>query len=258
VAGVGVAFVVVFWIAPIVVGHQIGKRKGRAGWAWGLLLGWIGVIIVAVLSPRNTFECPWCREPVKLGAGVCPHCHREIPATPPAAAHGSPQTRTHQRTDAAVARVKSAEAAFQEGRFGDALSVLFEEVYEASRRRDIEHLQEVKSLAQKIEQATASQKRDRTKAARLAQTADAAIANIKSRRRELAATASRPEASSNRAEVAPVLAESGMASSSASSAVEVLNDDKRKFCERCGQTLGSATRFCGACGQPVPGRVDAL
>lgn len=40
-----------FWGLPIYVGHRIGSKKGRAGWAWGLFLGWIGVIIVACLGP---------------------------------------------------------------------------------------------------------------------------------------------------------------------------------------------------------------
>lgn len=47
-------FVILVWIAPIFVAQRVGKRKSRAGWAWGLLLGWIGVIIVAVLSDKNT------------------------------------------------------------------------------------------------------------------------------------------------------------------------------------------------------------
>jgi hypothetical protein len=46
-------FIAAFWVAPIVVGHRIGTRKNRAGWAWGLLLGWVGVIIVACLSNKN-------------------------------------------------------------------------------------------------------------------------------------------------------------------------------------------------------------
>jgi hypothetical protein len=46
-------FIGIFWIAPIFVGHKIGAPKNRAGWAWGLLLGWIGVIIVACLSNRD-------------------------------------------------------------------------------------------------------------------------------------------------------------------------------------------------------------
>jgi hypothetical protein len=46
-------FAAIFWILPIWVGQMIGAKKGRAGWAWGLLLGWIGVVIVAVLPSRD-------------------------------------------------------------------------------------------------------------------------------------------------------------------------------------------------------------
>jgi hypothetical protein len=45
-------FIGIFWIAPIFVGHIVGSPKNRAGWAWGLLLGWLGVIIVACLSNK--------------------------------------------------------------------------------------------------------------------------------------------------------------------------------------------------------------
>jgi hypothetical protein len=44
-------FAVFVWVLPIFVGHKIGAPKNRAGWAWGLLLGWLGVIIVACLGP---------------------------------------------------------------------------------------------------------------------------------------------------------------------------------------------------------------
>ncbi len=84
-------FFAIFWIAPIFVGHAIGKPKLRAGWAWGLFLGWLGVIIVALLSPardiaaevqaaRMLRECPSCREQMRRDASVCPHCHRESEA----------------------------------------------------------------------------------------------------------------------------------------------------------------------------------
>ena len=46
-------FAAIFWVAPIFVGHKLGTPKNRAGWAWGLLLGWIGVLIVACLSDKN-------------------------------------------------------------------------------------------------------------------------------------------------------------------------------------------------------------
>ncbi len=43
------------WIAAVVVATKIGAKKNRAGWAWGLFLGWIGVAIVACLSPRRAY-----------------------------------------------------------------------------------------------------------------------------------------------------------------------------------------------------------
>lgn len=45
-----------FWGGAIFVGHKIGEPKHRAGWAWGLLLGWIGVIILACLGPADGTE----------------------------------------------------------------------------------------------------------------------------------------------------------------------------------------------------------
>jgi hypothetical protein len=56
----------------------------------------------------------------------------------------------------------------------------------------------------------------------------------------------------------PSAAETEPVMALASSSLEIVDDDKRKFCERCGQSLRSTTRFCGACGQPVPGRVETL
>ena len=48
-----VAVAVVFWVVlPVIVGQAIGTRKNRAGWAWGFLLGWIGVLVVALLRPK--------------------------------------------------------------------------------------------------------------------------------------------------------------------------------------------------------------
>lgn len=46
-------FVTLIWFLPIYVAHQIGESKNRAGWAWGLFLGWLGVIVVALL-PQST------------------------------------------------------------------------------------------------------------------------------------------------------------------------------------------------------------
>jgi hypothetical protein len=103
--------VLIVWILPIFIAHAIGKPKRRAGWAWGLFLGWLGVIIVfllpsrpdltleelerrkATLSPkwyeekkaellagRVYRECPHCKEQMRRDASVCPHCQRDSPA----------------------------------------------------------------------------------------------------------------------------------------------------------------------------------
>ena len=39
--------------AATYVGDRIGAPKNRAGWAWGLLLGWLGVVIVACLPSKR-------------------------------------------------------------------------------------------------------------------------------------------------------------------------------------------------------------
>jgi hypothetical protein len=48
-----VVFLALMWILPIYIAHRIGSRKGRVGWAWGLVFGWLGVLIVALLSNRQ-------------------------------------------------------------------------------------------------------------------------------------------------------------------------------------------------------------
>ncbi|MGH2663741.1 MAG: hypothetical protein ACRDH8_13260 [Actinomycetota bacterium] len=64
-------------------------RQGRGGYflsgfLWGLLLGPIGLLVVAIVKPpayrpgHMRRECPHCRESIKLEATVCPHCQREI------------------------------------------------------------------------------------------------------------------------------------------------------------------------------------
>jgi hypothetical protein len=58
-AGLGIVVIAIFWIAPVVAAYMIGNRRGRTyGWVWGLLLGWIGVLIVAVL-PRKGVGTAW-------------------------------------------------------------------------------------------------------------------------------------------------------------------------------------------------------
>jgi hypothetical protein len=53
--GVYGVLLLISWIAAVVVATKIGAKKNRAGWAWGLFLGWLGVAIVACLSPRRAY-----------------------------------------------------------------------------------------------------------------------------------------------------------------------------------------------------------
>ena len=50
-----ILLIAVMWGLPIVIGQMIGGPKGRMGWLWGLLLGWIGVLIVALLGPKSSY-----------------------------------------------------------------------------------------------------------------------------------------------------------------------------------------------------------
>jgi hypothetical protein len=74
----------IMWIVPIFVAVSQGRAKRREGWAYGLFLGWLGVIILALLPALPDREyglCPWCHEDMKLAASVCPHCRRQVTPT---------------------------------------------------------------------------------------------------------------------------------------------------------------------------------
>jgi hypothetical protein len=104
-----IAGIIILWVMPIFVAHSIGKPKNRSGALWGLLLGWIGVIILALLpalpeptladlerkkrtlrpevytqleaelAAKATRPCPACKEDMKRDARICPHCRSESP-----------------------------------------------------------------------------------------------------------------------------------------------------------------------------------
>jgi hypothetical protein len=43
------ALAIVLWVVPIFVARSIGDPKGRYGTAYGLFLGWLGVVAVYML-----------------------------------------------------------------------------------------------------------------------------------------------------------------------------------------------------------------
>ena len=42
-------FGLILWGVAIYVAGQIGKKKNRMGYVWGIMLGWIGVLAVLLL-----------------------------------------------------------------------------------------------------------------------------------------------------------------------------------------------------------------
>ena len=82
------------WIVCAFIGAAIGGAKNRAGTGFllGLVLGFIGVIIIAVMpgekkaivvqSPRVL--CPYCRSHIDPQAVICPQCRSSLSGPPPA------------------------------------------------------------------------------------------------------------------------------------------------------------------------------
>ena len=76
--------IALFAVVPIFVAHRLGKPKGRQNaWVWGFLLGWIGVLIVALLSPKPGFAVATPRgapsvPPDQRRTKTCPECAEEV------------------------------------------------------------------------------------------------------------------------------------------------------------------------------------
>src|SRR5262245_1572506 len=49
-------FLFFVWGLPILICYRLGQSRNRAGWPWGLFLGWLGVLIVALMRPLHPHE----------------------------------------------------------------------------------------------------------------------------------------------------------------------------------------------------------
>lgn len=70
---------IVGWLFCALVGLLIGQKKKRptAGFLWGLILGPIGWLIVAV-GPNMGPKCPECKGDIVAGARKCKNCGADL------------------------------------------------------------------------------------------------------------------------------------------------------------------------------------
>jgi hypothetical protein len=55
-----IVLIVILWIIPWALANSISKAKGRGGQGWilGLFLGWLGVIVVALMPALEPGSLP--------------------------------------------------------------------------------------------------------------------------------------------------------------------------------------------------------
>jgi hypothetical protein len=76
-------FCFAIFVGPLIgagVGLIIGLTKNNpvAGVLWGVFLGPIGWIIMALFPRRFTHTCPYCGGDIDYGYPLCRHCGREL------------------------------------------------------------------------------------------------------------------------------------------------------------------------------------
>lgn len=80
-----VLFFVVVWTICGIAGSLIWQRKGGSAlsrFLIGFVLGVFGIAFIAIANPGGRRPCPYCREPMRVDATVCPHCHRDVEPMP--------------------------------------------------------------------------------------------------------------------------------------------------------------------------------
>jgi hypothetical protein len=74
------ALIFFVWIGCVILSTHIGIKRGFPilGFINGLVLGPLGLLIVAIQDDRIRKPCPECAEMVKKAAKVCPHCKQNL------------------------------------------------------------------------------------------------------------------------------------------------------------------------------------
>ena len=178
-----ILIVAVVWVVvPTLVGLQIGAEKGRQGWAWGLFLGWLGVLIVAVLPPSPEHEraaaiqaaalyrqCPHCKEQMRRDATVCPHCRGVSPA----------DTKRGELPPEAEALLNVAEEHLQKGHYFLAIATIKRTQDDALFRGDVRGLEAASKLAARVVAAPGVNPQVRDDAQEFVQAAHEQIAKLR-------------------------------------------------------------------------------
>jgi hypothetical protein len=157
-------FLIIIWLLSGIGGSLIAQSKNRPPWQGALLgfvLGILGVFIIAVMS----------KQPAPTASQAADRSER--PRTRVGASR--PSLGSVERPQAAVERIKEAQDAYERGAYPRAIGPLWDELYEAGRRGDVESIEIVASLAEQIEQRSDAHRRIRSDAARLAQSAMASL-----------------------------------------------------------------------------------
>lgn len=78
-----------FVILVVLIGlipAAIASSKGRSfigWWIYGMALFIVALPHALMAGPAGgKRKCPFCAEPIRTEAKVCPHCQRDIPAAP--------------------------------------------------------------------------------------------------------------------------------------------------------------------------------
>jgi hypothetical protein len=169
---VSIAVGILFWcLVGGILGAVIAQSKNRSAWEGaflGVLLGLLGVLIVALLPKIAESQTPAGASGVAARPGAIRHATRE------------------ERPAIAQARLDEAEKAVAARAYPKAFAPMYDESYEAVRRGDVEALRTMLDLANKIEVAPDAHARIKKDARDLAERLQSSIASFSEPDPELA------------------------------------------------------------------------
>jgi hypothetical protein len=166
---------------------KIAANKGHSFWLWygfGIAF-WIVALPASLIAKDARPRCPYCAEPVKAEASVCPHCHREMQPSlvpqrdwnsqyegilhdpeidqPPSASCPTCSTplssddRFCSRCGTAVDRLQRPRNLFEEGYLNESGRLLHDLKVDAATRGDTAALDQIDSLVVQMRQLLDSQ-----------------------------------------------------------------------------------------------------